>query len=115
MKYLNSYKLFENKISPEDILKELSLCLSDAGLYVKIGPDPKFESNPTLAISDDDRIYCKKYPEDDMDWLYGKPIIDEFFQELNDFGLIRDKDYKVYGGGLGVNIVFNKGLNKVKL
>ena len=29
---------------------------------------------------------------------------------------IRDKDYKVYGGGLGVNLVFQKeGLNKVKL
>jgi hypothetical protein len=29
------------------------------------------------------------------------------FNELTDFGLIRDKDYKVYGGGTGVNLVFD--------
>jgi hypothetical protein len=42
-----------------------------------------------------------------MDWLYGKPIINDFFKELESFGFVRDRDYKVYGGGLGVNIVFD--------
>lgn len=30
----------------------------------------------------------------------------EFYKELEEFGLKRDKDYKLYGGGLGVNLVF---------
>ena len=43
-----------------------------------------------------------------MDWLCNKPVIMDFFDELTDFGLIRDKDYKVYDGGLNVNLVFQK-------
>lgn len=33
-------------------------------------------------------------------------IMMEFYKELEEFGLKRDKDYKVYGGGTGVNLVF---------
>ncbi len=107
MKYIKSYKIFESNWSPEDILKELSIELSDAGLYVEFPNDNKFSDRFYLSIEDKDKIFCKNYPEDDMDWLHGKPIINKLFQELEDFGFVRDKDYKVYGGGLGVNIVFD--------
>ena len=104
-------------------MKELTLGLLDAGLQVNIysgkykySNHPQFEGELHVEITDNDKIFCKKYPKDDMDWLYGKPVIMNFFDELTDFGLIRDKDYKVYGGGLVVNLVFQKeGLNKVKL
>ena len=42
-----------------------------------------------------------------MDWLYGKPLINDFIDKLKDFDLIRDVHYKIYGGGLGVNFVFD--------
>lgn len=113
MKYLKSYKVFESKWTPEDILKELSLELTDAGLQVNIytgqykySNHPKFDGDIHVEITDKNKLFCKNYPEDDGDWLYGKSIINSFLQELEDFGFVRDKDYKVYGGGLSVNIVF---------
>ena len=114
MKYLKTYKIFESNWSAEEILRELSLELSDAGLHIDFPNDGKFDDDFYLAIEDKDKIFCKKYPEDDGDWLYGKPIIDGLFNQLSDFGFVRDKDYKVYAGGLGVNIVFkNKDIVKL--
>ena len=31
---------------------------------------------------DKDKIFCKDYPINDMDWLLGKPIMNEFFNKL---------------------------------
>lgn len=106
---IKKYKMFLEslkELSPEDILNELSIDLVDAGLYVEFPNDNKFNGNFYMAISDDDGVFCKNYPEDDLDWLHNKPIMMEFYKELEDFGLKRDKDYKLYGGGLGVNLVF---------
>lgn len=101
---------------PIKILKELTLELQDNGLQVCIKNSSKFDYKPTLAISDRDKIYCKNYPYDQLDWLWGKPIITEFLEDLNTFGLNRGKDYSIYAGGLGVNIVFEKNaLKKIKL
>ena len=107
MKWVKTYKLFESKWTPEEILRELSWDLSDAGLHTDFPNDGKFGGRFYLSIEDKDRVFCKNYPEDDMDWLHGKPIINDFFKELESFGFVRDRDYKVYGGGLGVNIVFD--------
>ena len=114
--------------SPEEIINELTWGLKDAGLQVNVysgkyikhrrvsANHPRFEGEFHVEITDNNRVVCKNYPEDDMDWLYNKPIIMDFFDELTDFGLIRDKDYKVYGGGTSVNLVFQKeGFDKVKL
>ena len=122
MKYLKRFNE-SSDFTPEEIMKELTLGLLDAGLQVNVysgeykkSNHPRFEGELHVEITDNDKVFCKNYPEDDMDWLYGKPVIMNFFDELTDFGLIRDKDYKVYGGGLNVNLVFQKeGLNKVKL
>lgn len=122
MRYLKRFNE-SSDLTPEEIMKELTLELLDAGLQVNIysgqykySNHPKFDGELHVEITDNDKVFCKKYPEDDMDWLYGKPIIMNFFDELKDFGLIRDKDYKVYAGGLNVNLVFDKsGLQKVKL
>lgn len=117
MRHLKSYKLFESSEiwSPEEILMELSIDLMDAGLKVNVytgnykhSNHPKFDGEVHLEINDTDKVFCKNYPEDDMDWLYGKPVITNFLKELEDFGLLRDRDYKVYAGGLGVNIIFDK-------
>jgi len=108
--------------SAEEIIKELTLELQDAGLQVKINVGEYQSSSVSFSnkdglhieITDKDKIFCKNYPEDDSDWLYGKPIIVNFINELTDFGFERDKDYKVYGGGLRVNIVFeDKGVIKL--
>jgi hypothetical protein len=123
-------KIFNESVnwSPEEIINELTWGLKDAGLQVNVysgkyikhrrvsANHPRFEGELHVEITDNDKVFCKNYPEDDMDWLYGKPVIMNFFDELTDFGLIRDKDYKVYGGGLNVNLVFQKeGIDKVKL
>ena len=48
MKYLQKYKIFESvsddayEKSPEDILREISLDLSDEGLYIDFPNDNKF-------------------------------------------------------------------------
>jgi hypothetical protein len=42
-----------------------------------------------------------------MDWLYSKPIINDFIDKLEHFDLIRDIHYKLYAGGTGVNFVFD--------
>jgi hypothetical protein len=104
---IKDWKMFNESIDAKYILKELSWDLVDAGLYVEFPNDNKFSGKFYMAISDNDKVFCKNYPEDDMDWLHGKPIIMNLFNELTDFGLIRDKDYKVYGGGTGVNLVFD--------
>lgn len=125
MKHLKTYKLWESSKnesvnwSPEDTLSELTWNLKDAGLEVKISDeDTRFHGKGTLfvLITDVNRVFCKKYPEDDLDWLVSKDIMKEFFNELTDFGVKRDKDYKVYGGGLSVTLVFDlEGLKSVKL
>lgn len=108
MEHLKKY----GEWTKEDILKELCLNLLDAGLYVNIDLNSKYH----VDICDKDKIFCKKYPEDDLDWLYNKDIMMEFYQDLEAFGLEREKDYIIYGGGLGVRIVFNKsGLKKLHL
>lgn len=107
MKHLKTYKLFERYQSPEDILRDISLDLSDEGLYIDFPNDNKFGGRFYLSIEDKDKIFCKNYPEDDMDWLLSKPIINELIDRLQGFGFKRDEDYKLYGGGLGVNFVFD--------
>ncbi len=105
---IKNWKMFnESNWSPEDILIELSLELKDEGLYVELPNDNKFGGKFYVAISDYDKVFCKNYPQDDMDWLYDKPIMLNFYKELEEFGLIRDKDYKIYGGGAGINLVFD--------
>lgn len=109
MGYLKKY----GEWSKEDILKELCLDLLDAGLYVNIDLNGEYH----IDIWDKDKIFCKNYPEkDELDWLYNKDIMMKFYQDLEDFGLEREKDYILYGGGLGARIVFNKsGLKKLHL
>ena len=127
MKYLKKFNE-SSEFTPEEIMKELTLGLLDAGLQVNVysgkyikhrrvsANHPRFEGEFHVEIKDNDKVFCKNYPKDDMDWLYSKPIIMNFFNELTDFGLIRDKDYKVYGGGLNVNLVFQKeGFDKIKI
>jgi hypothetical protein len=122
MKYLKRFNE-SSEFTPEEIMKELTLGLLDTGLQVSVytgeyksSNHPKFEGKLHVQITDYGKVFCKNYPKDDMDLLYGKPVIMDFFDELTDFGLIRDKDYKVYGGGLNVNLVFQKeGFDKVKL
>lgn len=105
---IKNWEMFnESNWNPEDILIELSLELKDAGLYVEFPNDNKFAGRFYMAISDNNKVFCKNYPQDDMDWLYNKPIMLNFYKELEEFGLIRDKDYKIYGGGTGVNLVFD--------
>jgi hypothetical protein len=114
MKYLKRFNE-SSEFTPEEIMKELTLGLLDAGLQVNVYHHTNHLSFH-VEIKDNDKVFCKNYPKDDMDWLYSKPIIMNFFNELTDFGLIRDKDYKVYGGGLNVNLVFQiEGLNKIKI
>lgn len=108
MKYL---KLFnESKFQEEmNFLEDLSLDLKDAGLEVKISEsDPRFHEKDTiyLVVIDKDQIYCKSYPKDDMDWLVNKPIMLEFYKTLTSFGIKQDRDYKLYGGGLGATLLF---------
>lgn len=106
MKHLKTYKLFESN-KPEDILCDIALDLSDEGLHVQFPNDNKFGGKFYLSIEDKDKIFCKDYPINDMDWLLGKPIMNEFFNKLKNFNLFQDRDYKVYAGGLGVNFVFD--------
>jgi hypothetical protein len=93
--------------TPESILRDIALDLSDEGLYVQFPNDGKFDGKFYLSIEDKDKIFCKDYPTNDMDWLWGKPIMNEFVDRLEGFNLFQDRDYKVYGGGLGVNFVFD--------
>lgn len=108
IKNWKSFLESESKWDAQDILKELSWDLNDSGLSLEFPNDNKFKGDPYLSIYDEDKIYCKNYPEDDLDWLFNKPIMIDFYNKLDEFGLKRDKDYKVYGGGLGVNIVFKE-------
>ena len=106
---IKNFEMFkeESTWEPQDILFHLTLELMDEGLYVDFPKDNKFPDKFYLSISDYDKVFCKNYPKDDMDWLYNKPIMLDFYKELEEFGLIRDKDYIVYGGGTGVNLVFD--------
>jgi hypothetical protein len=92
---------------PEEVLTELTWDLVDAGLYVSFPKDNKFDGKFYLSISDIDKIFCKEWPKNDMDWLYNKPIMLDFYKEIEDFGLKGDRDFKIYGGGLHVNLVFD--------
>lgn len=104
------------------LLQDLSVDLSDEGLYVKVTTDdPRFkrktgEQYVYLRIDDNDKVFCKNYPKDDMDWLSTKPIIEDFIKNLEGFGMHRDKDYKVYAGGTSVTLIFSgKGVDSIKL
>lgn len=101
------------------ILKELSLPLMDAGLDVNITTDPErfHEKGIYVKIMDNDKIFCKNYPEvDELDWLVSKPIMKEYYEELNHFGLQYDRDYILYGGGLSATLFFsNKQSKAIKL
>ena len=107
-------KFLESNWLPEDILKELSLELVDVGLYVSFPNDNKFDGRFYLAVDDTDKVFCKNYPMNDLDWLYNKPIMMEFYDKLSDFGFKEGKEFKLYGGGTGINIVFDDK-NVVKL
>jgi hypothetical protein len=105
VKMFNEYNDFELG-STEDILSDLVIDLIDAGLSVEFKSDDKFHVNFYINIEDTYKIFCKEYPINDMDWLYNKPIMLEFYERLRQFGLKRDLDFKIYGGGLVVNLVF---------
>lgn len=110
LRYLKRYNIKEKYSSnwkPEEILNELSIELRNNGLYVNYRNDNKFGGKFYLEINDKDKLYCKNYPIDELDWLWGKKIIIDFLTELDDFGFIRDVDYRIYGGGTSVNIVFD--------
>jgi hypothetical protein len=92
--------------SPEDILLELSQDLLDKGLFVSLNQDNKFNGLFYLNIEDRHRIFCDSWPKNELDWLYNKPIMLDFYKRLEVFGLKRDRDYKLYGGGINVNLVF---------
>lgn len=73
---IKKYKMFLEslkELSPKDILNELGIDLVDAGLYVEFPNDNKFSGKFYMAISDNDKVFCKNYPEDDLDWLFNKP------------------------------------------
>lgn len=131
MKHLYTYKLFETEsksiLNKMGLLQDLSVDLSDEGLYVRVTTDiPKFKQLSDIAkmkgqqiifleIEDKDKVFCKNYPKDDMDWLNNKPIILDFIKRLEDFGMKRE-DYKMYGGGTSVTLVFTgKGFDSIKL
>lgn len=92
--------------SSEDILSDLVVDLEDQGLFVNLKNDNKFSGKFYVEILDKEAIFCN-YPANEMDWLYNKPIIKDFLNRLDIFGLKRDIDFKVYAGGLGVNLVFD--------
>jgi hypothetical protein len=96
----------DNYLDSQYILEDLLIDLIDLGLQVDFKSDSKFGGKFYVAISDNNKVLCKDYPRDDMDWLYNKTQISEALNRLKDFGLKRDIDFKVYGGGLGVNLVF---------
>jgi hypothetical protein len=105
VKMFNEYNDFELG-STEDILSDLVIDLIDNGLSVEFKSDNRFDGYFYVNIEDIYKIFCKEYPINDMDWLYNKPIMLEFYERLRQFGLKRDLDYKIYGGGLVVNLVF---------
>lgn len=98
--------------SSEDILSDLVVDLEDQGLFVNFKNDNKFSGKFYVEILDKEAIFCN-YPANEMDWLYNKTIIKDFLNRLDIFGLKRDVDFKVYGGGLGVNLVF-KDIDVIK-
>jgi hypothetical protein len=117
MKYLVYFR--ESLEEEMSLLKDLSADLSDDGLFVSVSsynPHFYFEDSIYLKIEDTNQVYCKEYPKNDMDWLVDKPIILDFFKRLEKFGMVRDRDYKVYGGGLSVTLIFDKkGRESIKL
>jgi len=124
MKYLLRYNLYKESLEEEiSILKELSLDLTDNDLSVTISDrlnvvDQRFHYKDSIYLKVDDinKVFCKNYPKDDMDWLVDKPIMMEFYKKLEDFGLKRDIDYKVYGGGTTATLIFSKeGRKSIKL
>jgi hypothetical protein len=110
---LQKYKFFISESAKDDqmaILKELSLDLSDVGLDVKISDrDTRWEEvrgGIFVVITDKDKIFCPRWPDDGLDWLWGKSIITTFIEKLKDFGLKYDRHYRVYAGGLSVTLAF---------
>lgn len=104
---VKNWHIFNESLDSESILKELSWELVDSGLSVTFPNDNKFGGKFYMSVYDEDKVFCKEYPENDMDWLYNKPIMLKFYKHLDEIGIKRDIDYKLYGGGLGVNLVFD--------
>lgn len=115
MKHLKKFNESKSKFQEEiEILKDITLDLKDSGLKVTVSEsDDRFHLSDAifLKIEDDDKIFCKKWPENDMDWLHGKPIIMEFYKTLEGFNLKWDRDYVIAGGGPSVTLIF-KGKNR---
>lgn len=86
----------------------------DAGLYVNITTNPERFSRKGIyiEINDNDKVFCKNYPIDDLDWLVNKPIMMEYYDDLDYFGLKRDTMYHLYGGGLGATLFFPEDQTK---
>lgn len=110
---LKRYKKFleSSKTEFELMLRDISFDLEDDyNLYVEefdssdsrnIFSTPRGKDDPIvfLRITDRDKIYCKNYPENYMDWLFGKDVINNFIsQELDRLNLVNDEDYYIYGG-----------------
>lgn len=119
MKHLKKFN--ESKFQEEmDILKDLSLELKDEGLKITVSEsDSRFHKKDAIyfKIEDTDKIFCKEYPEtNEMDWLYNKPIMMEFYKTLEAYGLKQDRDYKLCGGGTSVTLIFQgKNRKSIKL
>lgn len=120
MKHLRKFNESTSKFQEEmEILKDITLDLKDAGLKITVSEsDPRFHEKDTiyLKIEDVDKIFCTKWPKDDMDWLHGKPIMLEFYKTLEGFNLVWDKDYVIAGGGPSVTLIFRgKNRKSIKL
>lgn len=104
-------------------LDYLTEYLQDMGLFVEITEEPFgfFKGDLFLRITDENKILCKNYPKDDLDWLMDKEPINKFIGMLEDKLFlersekqINEKDYNIYGGGLGVTFCFTEsGIKKI--
>jgi hypothetical protein len=105
------------KLTAEEIIEHLCLELRDIGLRVTIYDGNshigQYYGKFVIEICDIDSVVCN-YPKDEMDWLYNKPIMMDFYKDLSTVGIERDIDYKLYGGGNTAHIVFdNKEIIKL--
>ena len=113
----NMIKIFEDfEDTKMTLLKDLSIELIDNGLDVTCSRKDHrfhFKNSIYLVVSDTNKKFCTKWPRDDSDWLYNKPIMMEFYDRMSKFGFIRDRDYNVYGGGPTVTLIFKPRKNSL--